>query len=343
LTWTAVVTGGAGFLGSHLAKELLRDTFPYPECRVIVLDDLSGGFKRNIPAGAQFELCDLRDAKRVDDIIRLSRPQIVYHLAADATEGRSQFTPKSAVGRNMVATTNLLTSSVNWGVKRFVFTSSMAVYGSQPTPLSEEMERRPEDVYGTCKAACERIIEIFGEVHGLDWTIIRPHNVYGPGQRMNDPFRNVIAIFINRALKALPPYIYGDGQQKRAFSYIDDITRPLLEAGMHDAASKQIINLGSGEVHTINELASLVYGERLGQNMGRYAVYVPIRPQEVLEAFCTIEKSENILGYKTKTSLQEGIQKMTAWARELGPTEMDYTVPLEIEKGAPVTWKERLI
>src|SRR3989344_4181015 len=220
-----LVTGAAGFMGSHLVDYLTLKGF-----LVVGTDDLSGGFLRNVKNKKNFTKLDLRDRAQTSKYIDKIRPQIIFHLAADATEGRSQFTPQSAIDRNLVAYINLLVPAIRNRIKKVILISSMSVYGKQPVPFKESMVPRPEDIYGISKASMEEITKVLAEVYGFKFVIIRPHNVYGPRQNLSDPYRNVIGIFINRLLQGKNFYIYGNGQQKRAFSYIDDVTPAIYEA-----------------------------------------------------------------------------------------------------------------
>src|SRR3989344_4384102 len=215
-----LVTGAAGFMGSHLVDALVG----LNQHEVFAVDDMSGGYKSNINPKSQFAKLDLRDKKKVWEYIAHVKPEILYHLAADATEGRSQFTPISASERNFLAYMYTLVPCIKNGIKRVVLTSSMSVYGAQKPPFSENMRRDPEDVYGITKTAMEEATEVLGKVHNFEFVIIRPHNVYGPKQTLSDPYRNVIGIFINCLLNNKNFYIYGKGEQKRSFTYIDDFT-----------------------------------------------------------------------------------------------------------------------
>jgi UDP-glucose 4-epimerase len=235
---------------------------------------------------------------------------------------------------------NLLVAAVNNNVKKFVFTSSMAVYGSQQPPFSEEMLPMPEDPYGCGKAYCENMVKIFAHTYDFDYTILRPHNVYGPRQNISDPFRNVLGIWINLIMKGKEPYIFGDGEQQRAFSYIGDVVPAIANAGLQNKASNEIINVGSSEVSTINEACQVVLK---AMDSRLKPIYQDARPGEVKYAYCTSEKSEKLLDYKTATKLEEGIKIMVKWAKAYGAQEPTYRLPLEITKKAPQLWKEKLI
>jgi UDP-glucose 4-epimerase len=245
-----LVTGAAGFMGGHLVESLVK----LNKHQIFSVDDLSGGYTSNVSPKSKFTKLDLRDRKKVDSYIKKVKPELIYHLAADATEGRSQFTPLSATERNYLAFMYLLVPAIREGLKKIVVTSSMSVYGGQKPPFSEEMKKSPEDIYGIGKAAMEDAVAVLAKVHKFNYTIIRPHNVYGPKQNLADPYRNVIAIFINCLLNNKNFYIYGDGNQKRAFTYIDDFTPYFLKSGFLDTVNGEVINIGPKEEYTINQL-----------------------------------------------------------------------------------------
>jgi UDP-glucose 4-epimerase len=307
-----LVTGAAGFMGCHVAEGLLKAGH-----EVIGLDDLSGGFRENVPDGLTFFEVDLRDPAATEKVVEANPPELLCHLAANAREGASQFQPRDVCGRNLMAYANVLVPSLARGLKKVVLYSSMAVYGDQEPPFEETMSRRPVDVYGVNKTAMEEMTEILADVHEFEYTIIRPHNVFGERQSLRDPFRNVIGIFMNRIMRGEPLYVYGDGEQQRAFSYIGDSLPAFIRAtDLSPEIDHQVVNVGGATPITINEMLQLVVSEFQAQVE---VVYLPDRPREVKNAYSTWQKSVDLLGYEEKYGLREGIRRMAAWARQQGP------------------------
>jgi len=329
-------------MGSHLTDALVAGGH-----EVYGVDDLSGGFMRNVNPESNFTKLDLRERDATAAFVGKVKPELLFHLAADATEGRSQFTPLQCTERNYLAYLNTLVPAVRHGLSKVVLTSSMSVYGAQKPPFDETMPRMPEDVYGVGKASMERATEILSEVHGFSTVIIRPHNVYGPRQNLSDPYRNVISIFINCLLRNKKFYIYGDGEQQRAFSYIDDFTPYILKVGFDERANGEIFNIGPVEEVSINRLAEVVLekffeGKAVSEHLK--PEHLPPRPKEVKDAFCTVDKAKKMLGYKTTVPFEEGIGKMIAWAREIGPQQPVYLEDFELpHEKIPRTWSEKLI
>lgn len=337
-----LVTGSAGFMGSHLYDRLFGLGH-----QVYGVDDLSGGFMRNVSQKKFFTQLDLRDREKTKKYIHKLGPEIIFHLAADATEGRSQFTPFSAIDRNLVAYINLLIPAIKNGMKKMLLVSSMSVYGAQQVPFKEAMSPRPEDIYGMSKAFMEKMTEILADIYGFSYTIVRPHNVYGPRQNLSDPYRNVLGIFINCLLHNKPFYIYGDGEQKRAFSYIDEVTDLVVKAGLNKNTHSKIINVGSDKPYTVNQLVKIITESFFGINKiprKIKPIYLPDRPREVRYAYSNHSISKKLLGFKEQTGLREGVKKMLSWARELGPQEFKYLNELELmHEKVPKTWKSRLL
>lgn len=337
-----LVTGAAGFMGSHLVDALVTKGHD-----VYGIDDLSGGYKENIHPKSNFIKLDLRNKKKTGELISKIKPELVFHLAADATEGRSQFTPINCTERNYFAYLNLLIPCIRNGMKKIVLTSSMSVYGSQKPPFDEKMDKKPDDIYGISKAAMEQATEILSEVHNFKYVILRPHNVYGPRQNMADPYRNVIAIFINCLLNNKNYYIYGKGNQKRAFSYIDDFTPYIMKAGFLKKADNQIFNIGPTQEYTIKQLSDIVLDQFFPNGkIPKHLVpkNLPMRPKEVVDAWCTVKRAEEILGYKTTVKLEKGVARMISWAKDQGPKSFKYLDNLELDnRETPLVWKKKLI
>lgn len=331
-----LITGVGGLIASHLQDALIEQGH-----EVSGIDSLVGGFRRNINPKTTFLKDTLCNKKSVDLFMEVVKPEVVIHCAADATEGRSQFTPRSATENNIQASVNVFTSAVRHGVKRIIFTSSMSVYGKQTPPFDESLPTNPVDVYGVNKASTEKILSILADVHGVEYVIIRPHNVFGPRQNIRDAYRNVVGIFMNRVMKNEPPVIYGDGEQVRSFTYIDNII-PCLVKALDAPISGEIINVGPIETQTINHLAQTVI-KTFGKTHLE-PIHVLDRPLEVKTAHCTNEKAERLLGYKTLVSFEEGIERMAKWAQELGPQEMVYLDDLEIiNEKVPNTWRNKTL
>jgi len=299
-------------MGGHLAEGLAAAGH-----EVMGIDDLSGGFRQNVAPEVTFFQIDLRDAQATERVVQDSLPEVLCHLAANAREGASQFQPRDVCGRNLMAYANVLVPSLQCQVKKVVLYSSMAVYGDQEPPFDEQMPREPVDVYGVNKTAMEEMTEILADVHEFDYTIIRPHNVFGERQSLRDPFRNLVGIFMNRIMREEPLYVYGDGEQRRAFSYIEDSLPAFLRAAeIRPELNRQIINVGAKQPITVNELLRLVVADF---GVQPEVHHLPDRPREVKNAYCTWQKSDELLGYEERHGLEEGIHRMAEWARSVGP------------------------
>jgi UDP-glucose 4-epimerase len=325
-----LITGVAGLLGSRMTSWLLENK---SDCEIVGIDDLSGGYLENIDSRVKFYQLNCADDE-FEQRFNQEKPDYVYHFAAYAAEGLSPFIRKYNYKNNLISTANIINCCINNEVKRLVFTSSMAVYGKQTPPFSENLERKPIDPYGVAKASCERDIEIAGEQHDLDWCIIRPHNVYGLNQNIWDKYRNVLGIWMYNYLRGLPLTIYGNGEQTRAFSYIDDCLEPLWKALTLDKASKQIINLGGSKEYSINQAADILI-EVMG---GGEKVYLEKR-HEVHHAWSTWQKSVDILDYKDTTSLKDGLSVMWEWAKAQSDKGQFKWDKYEVEKGIYSYWK----
>lgn len=272
----------------------------------------------------------------------LAGVDLVYHCAAIATEGLSVFSPAIIAKHVYENTAGLLAASASKGVRRFVYCSSMARYGHGEPPFRETQPAAPVDPYGIAKYAGELLVRNVSETHGMEHVIAVPHNIIGPRQKYDDPYRNVASIMINRMLQGKQPIIYGDGEQRRSFSFVQDCVTPLLAMGSVPGLSGEVINIGPDEeVTTINELAAIL-AEMLSFNLE--PIYVADRPQEVRSAACSSDKARKLLGYRTTVSLTEGLQSMVSWIREHGPRPFEYHLPIEIDSPlVPATWRDRLI
>jgi UDP-glucose 4-epimerase len=326
-----LITGVAGLLGSRLADWIVGH---YPEVEVHGVDDLSGGYVENINSAVTFYKRDLSVPENVHDVFEMVEPHIVYHFAAYAAEGLSPFIRNYNYTNNLISTTNIVNECIRWGVQRLVFTSSMAVYGSGNPPFEESDDYNPIDPYGVAKMACEMDIKIAGEYHGLDWCIIRPHNVYGVKQNIWDAYRNVLGIWMFYSLNDKPITVYGDGTQTRAFSFIDDSLEPLWRAGTDPKASKQIINLGGTQEIAIMHAASVMQDVTGNDRI----VFLPQR-HEVKHAWSTYQKSIDILGFEHTTSLYDGLIRMWEWAQRQPRRERFVWSNYELDVGLYPFWK----
>lgn len=330
---TVLITGVAGLLGSRLADWIVTNE---PDAFVVGIDDLSGGYIENVNEFVQFNKIDLSTgATQIDELFKQYEFDVVYHFAAYAAEALSPFIRTYNYMNNVVATSNLINASIKYGVKRFVFTSTMAVYGDGTPPFSEDSPRNPIDPYGVAKMACEMDLEIAGVQHGLDWCIIRPHNMYGAKQNIWDSYRNVLGIWMYKKLHDQPFTIFGDGEQVRAFSYIDDSVEHLWRAGWEPQCSKQIINLGGTHHVSIKEAAHTL-AEVVG---GAEIVHLPPR-HEVKYAYPTYQKSIDILGFEHKTNLHDGLTKMWAWVQQQPNRPRQVWSQYELDKGIYPFWKK---
>jgi UDP-glucose 4-epimerase len=331
---TVLITGVAGLLGSRLADWVIKNQ---PDYQVIGIDDLSGGYKENIPKNVLFNNLNLvKQTQQLSSIFNYYKPDYVFHFAAYAAEGLSPFIRTYNYDNNLRATAAIVNECIKNDVKRLVFTSTMAVYGhGEGGIFHEDMRRNPIDPYGVAKSACEMDIEIANFQHGLDYCIIRPHNVFGINQNIWDKYRNVLGIWMYYHMGGQPITIFGDGTQKRAFSYIDDSLEPLWNAAIKPEASKQIINLGGIHEYSINEAADTLI-EVIG---GGKKMHLEGR-HEVHTAISTHQKSIDILGFEHKTDLREGLTKMWEWAQLQPKRERFIWENYELEKGIYSFWKK---
>ena len=330
-----LVTGAAGFLGSHLSEKLSELGH-----NVIGIDNMIGGYKDNIPKNIEFHKIDCCDLEKVQNIMK--GIEIVYHCAATAHEGLSVFSPFEITKNNYLASVSIFSAAVNEKVKRIIFCSSMARYGSQKSPFHESMKPQPVDPYAIAKVASEDVLTNLCELNNIEWVIAVPHNIIGPRQKYDDPFRNVVSIMINRMLQGKAPIIYGDGNQTRCFSYIDDCLSCLIPMLDQKNLNKQTINIGPDEEFvTINKVAEIC-SNITGVNLN--PIHKKDRPREVKHATCSADKARKLLNYKTTVNLQDGIQKTFDYIKERGVRPFNYHTELEINNDlTPETWKKKEI
>ncbi len=325
----SLVTGGAGFLGCHVVRELQKLGHS-----IIVLDDLSGGFEENLPGGVTFIKGSITDHVLVENLFKTHRIDYVYHLAAYAAEGLSHFIKRFNYINNLIGSVNLINESVKHKVKCFVFTSSIAVYGALPPPMQEDMTPVPEDPYGIAKLAVEQELRVTHEMFGLNYVIFRPHNVYGEYQNLGDKYRNVIGIFMNQLMQGKALTIFGNGEQTRAFSYAGDIAPQIATSATNPLALNQIINIGTDQNYSINELTIEVIR---AMGLGGEILHVESR-NEVIHAWSDHNKCERIFGKHSFTSLADGLRKMAEWAKKTGVKESKKFDNIEIFENLPPLW-----
>jgi len=304
---TSLVTGAAGFMGSHVVDHLLKRGHD-----VVALDDLSGGFKDNVPEGATFVEASVVDQATINRLFARHQFEYVYHLAAYAAEGLSHFIRRFNYNNNLIGSINLINASVNHSVKCFVFTSSIAVYGAGQSPLTEAMIPVPEDPYGVAKLAVEQDLRVCHEMFGLDYVVFRPHNVYGERQNIGDRYRT----------------------QHRAFTHINDVAPVIANCIDYSAARNQVFNVGADTPYTVNELARIVAAA-----MGKPCNVKHLDPRnEVKIAFSDHSKEQRVFGQREKLSLEDGISAMAEWVREHGARESSVFENIEVAKNMPPSW-----
>lgn len=311
---TVLVTGGAGFIGSHVAEKL---TGKY---NVIILDDLSGGFISNLPSSAEFIEGSILNVELVERIFKFSTPRFVFHLAAYAAEGLSPFIRRFNYTNNLIGSINLLNESIRWKIERFVFTSSIAA--------QDEM-----DPYGIAKQAVEKDIRAARAQFGMNYTIVRPHNVYGERQNIGDRYRNVIGIFMNQAMKGEPMTIFDDGEQTRCFTHIDDVAIPLANCIEDETTANMTCNIGSFEPHSVKDIA-----DRVKRAMG---IHIPVRFLERRhEAKHAVPDSMLLTLGSARINIDVGIERMAKWAKSQGPKSTKPFPAIELTEGLPDIWRD---
>lgn len=326
----ALVTGGAGFLGGHVGRDLLDLGY-----EVVALDDLSGGCTENVDPRADFVEASILDVPQVEALFEKYRFDYVFHLAAYAAEGLSHFIKRFNYTNNLIGSVNLINAAINYEIKCFVFTSSIAVYGENQLPMTEETVPLPEDPYGIAKLAVESELAVSRRMFGLDFVVFRPHNVYGEYQNLGDPYRNVVGIFMNQIMQGNSLTVFGDGEQSRAFTYVRDISPVIAQAARDASAYGEVFNIGADEVYTVNQLV-----REVGNAMGvePQINYLPSR-SEVKHAYSDHGKVKTAFGYETRYSLEAGLANMAEWANASGIRKSQKFDQIEIEKGLPPSWQ----
>ena len=330
-----LITGVAGFLGSHLAEKLSDLGH-----EIFGVDNMVGGYKDNLPKNIKFYSYDCCDLKKMNEVMK--NISVVYHCAATAHEGLSVFSPYEITKNNYLASVSVFSAAISHKVKRIIFCSSMSRYGDQTTPFTENMKPRPVSPYAISKVSAEDVLINLCELNNVEWVIAVPHNIIGPKQKYDDPFRNVVSIMINRMLQKKPPIIFGDGEQKRCFSYIDDCISCLVPMLDQENLNKQVINIGPDEQFvTINKVAEIC-SNITGSNLK--PIYRKDRPREVKHATCSANKARKLLNYRTKTDLYNGILKTFQYIKKRGTIPFSYYINLEIKNElTPKSWVKKEI
>jgi len=326
-----LVTGGAGFIGSHVVNELIE-----LKQSVVVLDDLSGGFRDNVNPNAKFVEGSILDHESVDRLFEEYRFDYVFHLAAYAAEGLSHFIKRYNYMNNLIGSVNLINASINSkNVKCFVFTSSIAVYGGNQLPMTEDLIPKPEDPYGIAKHAVEMELKVSRELFDLNYIIFRPHNVYGEHQNIADKYRNVVGIFMNQILQDQPLTIFGDGNQKRAFSYIGDVAPVIARSAYETKAYGEIFNIGADVPYDVNMLANEVCAA-----MGVEPRMIHLEPRnEVLHAYADHQKVGAYFPDQTEpVSLKVGLKNMAEWVKAFGARKTSEFTNIEVLHRLPPSW-----
>lgn len=326
---TILVTGGAGFIGSHVAAQLYFRGYD-----VVVLDDLSGGSRDNVPQGVDLVVGSILDRPLIEELFQRHGFTHVFHLAAYAAEGLSHFIKHFTYQNNLIGSVNLINAAVNHDVQCFVFTSSIAVYGRAPLPMTEDTVPMPEDPYGIAKYAVELELQATHALFGLPYIIFRPHNVYGEHQNIGDRYRNVIGIFMNQLMQGQPMTVFGDGSQTRAFSYIGDVAPVIARSIEVPGARNQVFNVGADTPCTVNDLARVVAG---AMGVEPRICYLEAR-KEVKHAYCSHDKVRRMFGEQTYMPLEAGVARMAAWAQRVGAQRSSTFEEIEIPRNLPSSW-----
>ena len=325
-----LVTGGAGFLGSHVAEECLR-----AGDEVVVFDDLSTGRAANVPDGALLVRGSVADAAAVDALFAAHRFAVVYHLAAYPAEVLSHHVRRFNYVNNVVGSANLINAAVRGSLAHFVYTSSVAVYGGAAGAQPETAHPTPRDPYGIGKLAVELDLAAAADLFGLSYTVLRPHNIYGERQHLADPYRNVVGIFMNQVLEGRPMTVFGDGAQTRAFTYVGDVAPVIVRAATEPGARNQVFNVGSGTCHTVLEVA-----REVAAALGVEPRFERLEARhEALHVEVEHAKQDRVFGPCDRTPLREGIARAAAWARGAWPLPRPTLPEIEVDRALPPSWR----
>lgn len=336
-----VITGSAGLIGSNLSERLLGLGY-----NILGVDNLVGGYATNIPVHNNYRhlSTSITNNKTLAKEFKDFSPGTVIHCAALAHEGLSVFSPSTITNNIYSGTISVASAAIAAGTKLFINTSSMARYGNAKPPFYENMRPQPVDPYGLAKLQAEQQLNLLSTIHNFKVIHIVPHNVCGPKQCYSDPFRNVLSIFANRISKDKPVYIYGDGEQKRSFSHVEDCIDAYISIieNNQSIGTKEVFNIGPthGSEISINTLADLV-----GKNYNKIPekIHVDDRPQEVKNAWVATDKAELLLNYSTKHSTEEVVRDTVNWIRSNEVRDFNYHIELEIVNDkTPKTWTKQL-
>ena len=328
------ITGVAGFLGANLADYYLKKNFKVSGC-----DNLIGGSLENIDTKKiNFFKANCENLDEMSKIIK--DVDVVIHSAAYPHEGLSSFSPYLICKSNYIGSISVFTAAIQNNVKRIVFCSSMARYGNVKPPFREDQEVNPVDPYGVSKLAAENTLKILSKTHNVEYNIAVPHNIIGPKQKFDDPFRNVVSIMTNLILQNRRPIIYGDGKQTRNFSDVDDCLYCLDKLVTNKEIVFETFNIGPDEESiTINELYKMLSNKL---QFNQPAQYHDDRPNEVKHAVCSSDKARKYLGYKTSVNLSDSVDKVINYIKSKGPRKFEYNYKLEIKNElTPSTWKNK--
>jgi len=326
-----LITGCAGLLGTHFSKYLLDN-----DVSVVGIDNLSGGYRSFIDPRLNFYKVDLCDQDKLEEIFLNEDFDYVFHFAAYAAEGLSHWIRNFNYTNNVLCSVNVINLCIKYQVKKIIFTSSMAVYGSQNPPFTEDMKPAPEDPYGIAKFAVEQDLKSAFDHFGLRYSIVRPHNVIGVNQNIWDRYRNVIGIWIRKILAGEDITVFGDGMQERSFSDIRYYMKPFYDLMFeHDS---ETFNIGADEKVTILDAAKLI--QKVGFSYGYDSKLVHYEPRnEVKFAYSDQTKAKNLLSFKDETDLETTFREMFVWAMDQPEREVK-TIDYELETKMYSFWRK---